>query len=43
MAFFLGLVLYVGAMFALLVLVDRRMRAAQAAREAAFLRRGFGA
>lgn len=38
----LGLVVYFGAMFALFLLVDARMRAAQAAREAAFLRRGFG-
>lgn len=38
----LGLVVYFGAMFALLLLIDWRMRAAQAVREAAFLRRGFG-
>lgn len=37
----LGLVVYLGAMFVLMLVLDARMRAAQAAREAAFLRRGF--
>ena len=38
----LGLVVYFGAMFALMLLIDWRLRAAQVAREAAFLRHGFG-
>ncbi len=34
---------YVAGMAGLLWIIDRRLHAAQAAREAAFLRRGFGA
>lgn len=36
MALFLGLVLYLGGMFALMLLIERRLQAAQAARMAAF-------
>jgi hypothetical protein len=36
-----ALVLYVGGMFGLMLLVDRGLKCAQAAREAAFLRSGF--
>lgn len=38
---FVGLVMYLGAMFALMLLIDWRLRAAQAARQAEFLRHGF--
>jgi Tfp pilus assembly protein PilV len=38
----IALVVYVAGMLGLLVLVDRRLSCAQAAREAAFLRQGFG-
>lgn len=33
---------YVAGLIGLVFLIDRRMSAAQAAREAAFLRQGFG-
>lgn len=36
-------VVYAGGMAGLLWVIDRRMRAAQAAREAAFMRCGFDA
>lgn len=39
---FVGLGLYFGAMFALLLLIDARLRAAERAHMAAFLRSGFG-